>query len=109
MEELIVFLKENYPMSSEDIEKLRDIVCSFSYKKGEILLNEGNISSKIYFISNGIMRTYYTDYDKKDIIEFTRRIYFKNDFCCNWESFRHQRKSKEYIECIEDTKGVLYF
>lgn len=103
MKTLVCYLSENYKISSKEIQALEENFVTFSYDKGSVIDNIGEVFDKIYFISSGSMRTCYTD---EEGIEISRRIYFKNDFCTNWESFRKRSVSKENIEVLENVQGV---
>jgi len=58
MEILINFIKDIHPLSNNSFQKLLSISEVVSYKSGEHLCKIGDINHKIYFILNGITRTY---------------------------------------------------
>lgn len=58
MEILINFIKNIYPLSNDSFQKLLSISEVVSYKSGEHLCKIGEINRKIYFILNGVTRTY---------------------------------------------------
>ena len=100
---MLNYLVENYGISTKEIKALEENFVPFSYEKGEIIDSIGEIFDKIYFISSGSMRTFYINEER---IEVSRRIYFENDFCTNWESFRMRSVSRENIQALENVKGV---
>ncbi len=68
-------------------------------KKGEVLVKEGQISDKAYFIVDGSTRAYYLK-DGKDITDW---FAFENDFICAINSFFQNIPSPHYIEVLEET------
>lgn len=85
-----------------EIDILEKCLIPYSFRKGENILSIGEVADRIYFIDKGSMRTHYLDGNG---INVSRRVYFENDFCTNWVSFRNQTKSTENIEVLEHTEG----
>ncbi|NCD70701.1 Crp/Fnr family transcriptional regulator [Mucilaginibacter agri] len=73
-------------------------------KKGEVLLNAGEICRNIYFIDSGCLRMYYTDTDAED-----HNILFcpENWWSVDIASFSGQRPAFYNISALEDT-SVFY-
>lgn len=69
-----------------------------SFKKGSLLLKEGEIANECYFIFNGCIRSYYL----KDGEEKTTEIYTEEQAVAP-PNYGTGEKSKMYLECIEDT------
>lgn len=69
-----------------------------AYAKGHILLNEGRVCHRLYFLENGTARTFYYR-DGKDI---TSWIYPEQLPFTAWSSFLSGEPSFEYIEILED-------
>ena len=59
MKQLINLLKALAPMSPELIQHLEKIIKPFTYKKGETILKEGDISNYILFIEDGLVMSFY--------------------------------------------------
>ena len=59
MEELIQLLQQLEPMSEALTAHLRSIIRLIEYKKGEIILAEGEISNNIMYIESGLVYSYY--------------------------------------------------
>ena len=81
------------------------------YKKGDIIHNIGDISTKLMFINSGLARAYILDENGKDN---TWAIYFNdknshmtNLFVVDYESFINQTESKLAIDAIEDCEVVV--
>ena len=59
MEALIQLLLSIEPMSPALIAHLRSIITLIEYKKGEIILQEGDICNRIAYIESGMVRSFY--------------------------------------------------
>jgi CRP-like cAMP-binding protein len=64
-----------------------------------ILLNEGEIAEKAFFVKTGCLRSFFYK-DGKDI---TSQFFFENDVVASAESFFEDKPSKDNIETIEKT------
>ena len=76
-----------------------------SFKKGEIILQAGEICTEAYFITKGLMRSFHqmpNGSQKTYVISSEHNIFTEH------YSFIAQKPSLDYLEAIEDT-DVLYF
>lgn len=71
-----------------------------SFKRRDLLVEKGEVCTKLYFLVNGIVRNYYIDINGN---EYTRLITYQNKFFTNFLSFQQQTPSRETIECLEDS------
>jgi len=63
-----IFLRYNDKLSPESLEKLAGILEPMKYKKGEVILDKGQILRSILYIDTGLIRQFY--YKKeKDVTE----------------------------------------
>ncbi|MGG8497853.1 Crp/Fnr family transcriptional regulator [Tenacibaculum sp. TC6] len=74
------------------------------YKKGEIVVREGQYSKKAYLIVKGCSRAFYLK-DGKDISDW---FAFENQFMAPIISFFSEQPSPHYVEFVEDST-VLEF
>lgn len=101
------------PIMTEHLEKIQALSSRFDqktlnaleritdteyFKKGDILLQQGDVCRKSYLIVDGVARKF-TYSDKKEI---TTEFYFKDDIAISFTSYIHQKPSREIIECITD-------
>lgn len=56
---LINYFSEIMPLSKEEIEAIVETMTIKHYKKGTILLTEGQISTEVYFVLDGCVRQFY--------------------------------------------------
>ena len=81
------------------------------FKKGDVILAQGDICKELYFINSGLARGFMIDENGKD---FTWSIFFNdknasviNLFVTDYKSFLHQNVSSIQIEALEDTQVVV--
>lgn len=92
-------------LSPESIVLLTSILKEKSFKKGEIVLEAGEVCNEAFFITKGLMRSFYQIPDgnqKTYVISCEHNLF--TEHC----SFSTQKPSLDSIEALEDT-DVLYF
>lgn len=97
------YFKKLLPFSEAE---LSDILAHFDkeeIKKNQILIKEGQVSNKLYFVEKGIGRSYYL---KKEGKEVTQWFFGEGNFMASADSFFQQTPSFYYVEVIEDS--ILY-
>ncbi|MFD2518245.1 Crp/Fnr family transcriptional regulator [Salinimicrobium flavum] len=97
------YLVKTVPFPSGELE---DIVSHFEREtipKNQPLVKEGQICSKLYFVEQGVGRSYYLKEDGKEI---TQWFFVEGHFMSSIESFFQQNPSLYYLEMLED--AVLY-
>ena len=92
--------RDRYPELSDEGKAIliNNIVQKTAYK-GEIILNEGEVSSDIIFVEHGMLRQFYFK-NKKDI---TEHFSYENSIVMCIESFLQQEPTKLMIEALEPT------
>ncbi len=70
--------------------------------KGSKLLEQNQLSRKLYFIKQGVIHNFYFHNGK----QVSSWFYAENQFVTAWYSFYSQKEGFEEIECIEDC--ILY-
>jgi len=99
MESLLNTIKYFIPLSSSDEDVVRRLFHKKGFKKGEHLLQAGNICRYAIFIETGLVR-YYINNDGEE-----RTTYFnkEGEFVCYYPSFLPQIPSEINIQALEDT------
>ncbi|UBM59488.1 Crp/Fnr family transcriptional regulator [Marinilongibacter aquaticus] len=87
-------------ITDDDWAIFESILETKKLKKKEYLLREGQICRGIYFLSEGIMRTFHTNNDGKEI---NTAFYFQNDFLREIESMTHTIPSQKNIQTLKDS------
>ena len=88
-------------LSLEDAGSLIKSANSKSFKKKEIIIEEGALKRDVYFLRNGLVRVYCIN-DKGD--EITFGLISENQILTNIDIILFEQPSRFYYECIEDTK-----
>jgi len=98
------FFEQYGKLSEAGLDQLTSKFKPKSVKKGELLLFQGQVCSKIYFVIKGCLRLYYI----ADDVETTVWFSFENNSAIELSSFLSGLPSDYFIEAIEDTE-ILSF
>jgi CRP-like cAMP-binding protein len=91
-------------MNEEDVRLFANIMRELKYKKGTIIIFEGQISTHRYLIKKGLIRVFYLK-EGKDISEF---FGFENTgFSCLDSLYLHT-PTEFYVEALEDCTLYAY-
>lgn len=95
--ELFQFISQYITLTDDEISAITELDLFRHYNKESILLREGDISDKYYFVLKGCIRSYY-------IIDGNEKT---TNFYTEYESFSppcvvSKTPSKHYIACVED-------
>jgi CRP-like cAMP-binding protein len=90
-------------LSKEELKAIIEELNIKTFKKGTILLNEGDVSTNCYFILEGCVRQYILD----DGIEKTTAFYTENEAVVSFESYTQQKPSSQYFVCNEDVIAIV--
>lgn len=99
MNELRVFLDGLSPLHKTTFEQLCPLFSEVRYKRKDIITHVGQTQRYLYFVQEGIQRSYYIKDHKEHVIAFT----YPPSFSGIPESFLTQTPSKYFLECITDT------
>jgi len=99
MELLVNKIKSYVPLSFEDEIVMRGLFHKKALKKGEHLLEAGNVCRYVIFIETGLVRYYMN----KEGVEQTNYFNKENEFVCDYMSFLTQIPSYVNIQALEDT------
>lgn len=85
-------------LTPDEVQLICDHTIVKAFKKGTLLLKEGQISNKCYAVLKGCIREYYLiDGEEKSTAFFT-----EGQPVNAFTSFANQTPSKHYLECVED-------
>ena len=98
--EIVRLISKYLPLSDKDAQIVTDCIPVKNFKKGAILLREGQISCESYIIFKGLVRKYYLD----DGEEKTSEFYTENEAVSSPQSYNKKIPANHYIECIEDCR-----
>ena len=97
-DKLSLFFSNEFPFNKEGLEEFVNTFVIKSCKKGEIILENGNIENELRFLDQGIIREYYATNDKEKNINF----YTNSGFITDFSSFTHSSETKKHQECLTD-------
>jgi CRP/FNR family transcriptional regulator, anaerobic regulatory protein len=90
----------NHPLlQCEDIEKIIEGHTYITFKKGDFILKENQISTAYYIIETGLMRAFVNDYDNNEI---TTNFFTDSEIAIEVLSLFQKIPSKENIQAISD-------
>ena len=98
---LINFVKTLCDFPEKEEALIRELFQTEEVKKNETLLHFGQVSNKLYFVCEGILRTFHLN---KNGTEFTRLIVSENKFCTILMSFQENIGSSAEIQALENTR-----
>lgn len=96
---LLDTLSKIIPLSQELQSRINDILVEESFSRKHILLREGQVERKIYFIKKGFARAFYF----KDSKEYTSWFMGEGDIMISILSFFSRKPAQENIELTEDS------
>lgn len=101
--EIVKLIKQAIEISDEEAKIIEDCIPVRTFKKGTILLKEGQISKESYQNLSGLVRKYYII----DGNEVTTNFYEEGNSIASFTSLHQETPSKHYFECIEDCKLAI--
>lgn len=79
---------------------LKNIIQFQTFKKGEVILREGQISRRMYFICQGILRAFCTDINGNS---YNKNLFLEGDFAGSKVSAMKKSPSTFTLESLEDS------
>ena len=91
------------PLSKEEVEGIAETMEIRQFKKGTVLLREGQISTEAYFVIEGCVRQYFL----VDGEERTNNFFTENQWVISLTSMSQQIPSTHFMECCIDSSLVV--
>lgn len=88
------------PFSPDELNDIRSHFEKEYVQKNQLLLQEGQVCNKLYFVEQGIGRSYYL---KKEGKEVTQWFFGDGNFMSSVDSFFRESPSFYYVEILEDS------
>lgn len=86
-------------LSREQIHELADILVCRKFKKGERILDEGEVCRSMLYLEKGLTRQFYFKYDK----DLTEHIAYEGGVVICLESYLKEEPTRLMIESLEPT------
>jgi|688.fasta_scaffold266981_2 CRP-like cAMP-binding protein len=98
------YLQEKGTFTNDELKLISDSFSEVSFEKKSMLLEEGNICRYLFFITSGLVKTYFIDRNGHEvIINFASENWWITDI----HSFEENKASRLYIEAMEDTACLV--
>ena len=98
-------ISERYtPLSDECQAELITSSKIRTFKKGELVVREGQYAKSAYLIAQGCARAYYLQ-DGRDISDW---FTFENEVMASIVSFFSEKPSLHFVEFVEDSKAIEF-
>lgn len=98
--QLSEYLNAIYPLAPEVMEEYTSYWEPVAFKRGDFLTQEGQIERYLYFVQEGLQRSYYL----KDGKEYTLAFTYPPSFTGVPDSFMPQKPSRYFLECVTESK-----
>ncbi|MBS1645905.1 MAG: Crp/Fnr family transcriptional regulator [Bacteroidetes bacterium] len=99
------YLKDKAMVKAEHLPVLIALVQEKEFKKGALLLSEGQVCQHAFFIEKGLTRLYSIDEENREhVVQFAP----ENGFISDRESLYFGKPSVFFIEALEDTSAILF-
>lgn len=102
-QKLLNYFNSIMPLTPEEAEAIAATMDIQFFKKGTILLKEGQISTEAYFVLEGCVRQYYL----VDGEEKTNNFFTENQWVVSINSMSNQTPSGHYMACSIDSHLVV--
>lgn len=102
-QKLLQYFQRIMPLSKEEIEGIVETMTIKQYKKGTVLLKEGQVSTEVYFVLEGCVRQYYL----VDGEERTSNFFTEEQWVISMNSFMQNAPSRHYMDCCIDCSLVV--
>lgn len=97
------FLNQFVDFNDKQLKAFKEKIEIKDFKKGDILLSEGQRCDFIAFINTGAFRYY----NFKEGKEYNGEFFFENSFFTDYISYLTDKKSKAYLQAIEDSTILI--
>jgi CRP-like cAMP-binding protein len=104
MQNLLKYIRSLTPFSDESWMMLQPALSERHYKKKELMLQEGEICSSLFYIDKGFCKSYY---EIEGVIKNTG-FFFENEIATNISSFGSGQQSEFNIIACEEIHAVIF-
>lgn len=103
MEELLKLFDQTFPLTAEEQQMVRELWCEESeLKRGDFLIEPGQIERRIYFVLEGTLRIFYPHEEQEVCVGFG----YENTIICAFPSLIKDKPSTYYIQALKGCKFI---
>ena len=96
--EIVQLISRFIQLNPEEANAFAECIPIKTFKKGDLLLSEGQISRDSYFVIAGCVRKYYIINGEERTTEF----YIEDESIASLQSYTNKTPANHYFECVED-------
>jgi len=96
---LVKIFEQFYGLDGNTTDLFLDIAVLKNFSKGELLVREGEVCDKLFFIEKGMVRSFY----HKEVKDVTISFSLAGEFITSMSGFITQKPTYENIETLEDS------
>ncbi|PAQ12819.1 cyclic nucleotide-binding protein [Bacillaceae bacterium SAOS 7] len=96
---LMKYMTQFTTLSEEEQQAIVKELCMEEYKKGTVLLRQGDVPTKCYFVLKGCVRQYSVDEAGKEV---TSNFYTEEQAIANFNHHKQDQSSAYSFICLED-------
>lgn len=96
---LMKYMTQLTTLSEEEQQAIVKELCIEEYKKGTMLLRQGDVPTKCYFVLKGCVRQYSVDEAGKEV---TSNFYTEEQAIANFNYHKQDQSSAYSFTCLED-------
>lgn len=97
-------IRKNTSLNEDQLTEVLSCFKTREVKRNEILLEEGMVADKLFFIVKGCLRLYYSH---DEHAHTTRFMAFENTFLTSIVSFISRKPTTEYIQAVETSELLM--
>ncbi|MFC8686863.1 Crp/Fnr family transcriptional regulator [Brevibacillus porteri] len=101
---LLKYLTRFTTLSEKEQQAIVEEIVTEEYKKGTILLRQGDVPTKCYFVLKGCVRQYSIDKTGKEV---TSQFYTEEQTIVNLGQRKLDQSSAHFLACLEDCTLVV--
>lgn len=98
--EIVKLISRYLDLSNDEATAFAECIPIKTFKKGDILLREGQISRDSYFVIQGCLRKYYIMNGEEKTTEF----YVEDESVASLQSYKNKTPANHYFECVEESR-----
>ena len=101
MQEPLKYIYRHPLLSEQELDQIWEAHTALQFKKGQLLLKEGEVATAYYLVEEGIVRAFVHDYDNNEI---TTEFFCARDIAIIPASLFQKTPSKENLQAITACK-----
>ncbi|MGZ2369330.1 Crp/Fnr family transcriptional regulator [Ancylomarina sp. YFZ004] len=102
-DKLYSFFETDYPLNKDGLDELIKSFKTLLFKKGNLLIREGDYENQLRFIVSGAVREYYSSEDKDININF----YTSSQFISDFNAFNKSVPTRKYQESLNNVEILV--